>query len=277
MKYIVMVCKHHDGFCLWPSKYSDYSISRSRYSRDIIASLVNSCEKTGIKVGFYYSLWDQHEAYLNDDDWHMLDFISNQLEELLTEYGPVVELRFDGSWTRQQSGWVKTTEDPNKEKESEAEKKQRDEEFIKAWRMEGAFRWQMDHIYDLIKSLQPDCLVMNNSTGAYKGVPLFPVDARTGERYLSLEKDRKVWEWLGKDIYLPLQIEATMSTKGNQRFPEGNWFWHEGDHSVLSKEQIIAYQKKAAEAEANLLLNVGPDQEGVLRDEDKQVLLSLND
>ena len=276
MKYIVIVCKHHDGFCLWPSKYTDYTIDRSNYSRDIIASLVNSCEKSGLKVGFYYSLWDQHEAYVNSDEWHYLDFIKNQLEELLTSYGPVVELWFDGFWTRQRSGWTGIAEEEQEDGDVSIDLKERDENFINAWRMEGAYRWQMDHIYNFVKSLQPDCLVMNNSTGSYKGLPLFPVDARTGERYTNLENDRKIWNWLGKDIYMPLQIETTMSTKGNQRFPSGNWFWHEWDHSVLSKDDVLNHLNRAKTAKANLLLNVGPDYRGKIRAEDEDVLRNLN-
>ena len=275
MKYIVLVCKHHDGFCLWPSKYTDYTVSRSQFARDIVASLVNSCEKTGLKVGFYYSLWDQHESIINNDDWHIMGFIKNQLEELLTNYGPVVELWFDGFWKRQLSGWTQKAGSVEAEGAKTVDSKKRDEDFINAWRMEGAYRWQIDHIYNFVKSMQPDCLVMNNSTDSYKGVPLFPVDARNGDRYIDIENDRKIWSWLGKDVYMPLQIETTMSTKGNQRFPSGNWFWHEWDHSVLSKEEVIDYLGKAKASNANLLLNVGPNNLGVLREEDEQILQNL--
>jgi alpha-L-fucosidase len=275
MKYIVLVCKHHDGFCLWPSKYTDYTISRSRFSRDIVASLVNSCENTGLKLGFYYSLWDQHVAFNNNDDWYLLEYILNQLEELLMGYGPVVELWFDGFWERQQSGWTQITEQAGKEGQDPIDLNKRGEDFINAWRMEGAYRWQMDHIYNFVKNLQPDCLIMNNSTGSYQGVPLFPVDARNGERYKNPEKDRKIWNWLGRDVYIPLQIETTMSTKGNPRFPSGNWFWHDWDHSVMSKEEVLNYLNIANTSKANLLLNVGPTNLGVLREEDEQILRNL--
>jgi alpha-L-fucosidase len=277
MKYVVIVCKHHDGFCLWPSKYTDYTISRSQFSRDIIASLVNSCETTGLKVGFYYSLWDQHESFINDDEWHMLDFIKKQLEELLTGYGPILELWFDGFWKRQQSGWEVQPEQSDDDDQNTDVPKDRDEAFIHAWRMEGAYRWQIDHLYDFVKSLQPNCLVMNNSTNAYKGVPLFPVDIRNGERYNNLGEDRKIWNWLGKEVYVPLQIETTMSTKGNQRSPAGNWFWHKWDNSVLSKEEILDNKNKANSVKANLLLNVGPTNLGMLRKEDERILRGLLD
>lgn len=207
----------------------------------------------------------------------MLEFIKNQLEELLTGYGPIVQLWFDGFWNRQQSGWVNDPESTNQDDAEPVDRKKREEDFISAWRMEGAFRWQMDHMYDFVKSLQPDCIIMNNSTSSYKGVPLFPVDARNGERYKDLENDRKIWQWLGEDVFMPLQIETTLSTKGNQRFPSGNWFWHDWDHSVLPKDEVQNYLAAAKKLAANLLLNVGLTDEGILRDEDAQLLRNLYD
>jgi len=148
--------------------------------------------------------------------------------------------------------------------------------FINAWRMEGAFRWQMDHLYQFIKSIQPNCLVMNNATTAYPGVPLHPVDIRSGEKYTNPNKnDVKVWDWLNGKVYLPLQIETTMSVKGNEQFKSGNWFWHEWDHSVASKETILNYLNVSRQMEANLLLNCGPMANGKMRPEDVDVLSNL--
>jgi alpha-L-fucosidase len=277
MRYIVMVTKHHDGFCLWPSRYTDYNITRSRYSRDILENLANSAVKYGLKLGFYYSLWDQHVSEHTMREWEYIEYIKNQLTELLSNYGPIVEIWFDGFWRRQQSGWEKMPEGENGTEESNGGLTERNQDFIDAWRMEGAYRWQMDHLYNFIKSLQPGCFVMNNSTGSYPGVPLFPVDVRTGERYVNFEQDRKIWTWLGQQVFVPLQIEITMSTKGNQRFPEGNWFWHEWDHSFLPKEKVKQYLDFARKQEANLLLNVGPGPDGRLRKEDEAVLTTLNE
>ncbi|MEQ8706406.1 MAG: alpha-L-fucosidase [Phaeodactylibacter sp.] len=275
MKYVVLITKHHDGFCLWPTKQTKYSVSATPWKGDLVAEVVNSAEKHGLKVGFYYSLWDRHEKSHDTDEWAYIDFMKRQLEELLTGYGPIVEMWFDGFWKKQQTGWSKK----NKELEGEAEKQAfnaaRNQKFIEAWRMEGAYRWQMDHVYQFIKSLQPDCLVMNNSTTAYPGVPLHPVDIRSGEKYTEVAEDQKVWNWLGKDRYLPLQIETTMSTKGNKKFPSGNWFWHEWDKSVLEKKKILHYLSVAQKMEANLLLNVGPSDQGLLREVDEQTLKGL--
>lgn len=267
MKYIILVTKHHDGFCLWPSQHTAYSVASTPYHGDIIAELVNSAEKHGLKVGLYYSLWDQHEKSHDENEWeYVSDFMKGQLEELLTGYGQVVELWFDGFWKKQKHGWTKR---------GEGEPAKRAHNFIEAWRSEGAYKWQMDHIYQFIKSIQPDCLVMNNSTTSYPGVPLHPVDIRSGEKYTEVTEDQKIWEWLGNKVYLPLQIETTMSAKGSEKFPSGNWFWHAWDHSAKPKDEILNYLQLAEKMEANLLLNVGPNDQGKLRGVDIEVLTGL--
>lgn len=277
MKYIVVITKHHDGFCLWPGQYTDYSVKSTPYKGDLLEEVAKSASKYGLKVGFYYSLWDRHEKSHDTNEFIYIEFMKNQIRELLTNYGEIVELWFDGFWKKQQTGWEKPITNSTCEKiTGTLDCKSRDEKFIQSWRNEGAYRWQMDHLYQYIKSLQPNCLVMNNSTTAYPGVPLHPVDVRSGEKYTKVNpNDQKIWKWLGKDVYLPMQIETTMSIKGNKQFPSGNWFWHEEDHSVLPKEMISSYLKIAEQMDANLLLNCGPMANGKLRPEDVDVLTQL--
>ena len=264
MKYIVLVTKHHDGFCLWPTKHTDYSVANTPFRGDVVGSLAESVRKYGLKLGLYYSLWDANHPAHTEDEPAYVEFMKLQLRELLTQYGEVVELWFDGFWKKQQSGW-KTREGGHTPPE----------DFIQAWRMEGAHRWQIDHLYHYVKGLQPNCIVMNNATGRYPGVPLHPVDAICGEKALSDRDYRNVWTWLGKEKYFPMQIEATLSVKGNQRFPSGNWFWHEWDHSVASLEQVRDWQELARTKNANLLLNCGPSPRGELRNEDQALLKQL--
>lgn len=276
MRYVVLVSKHHDGFCNWPSKLTAYSIASTPYKKDIIASLANSAQKYGLKLGLYYSLWDRHEkSHDTDIATYVSDFMLPQLEELMTGYGEIIELWFDGFWKYQKNGWTKKNQDIDGEAKSEERNAQRDLDFMQAWRNEGAYWWQMDRVYQTVKKWQPDCLIMNNSTTAYPGVPLFPVDIRSGEKYTKVANDRKVWNWLGKDIYLPLQIETTMSVKGDEQFKSGNWFWHEWDHSVAGRQTILNYLDIAQKMKANLLLNVGPSDKGLLRKEDEKTLLEL--
>ncbi|MCB0587748.1 MAG: alpha-L-fucosidase [Phaeodactylibacter sp.] len=277
MKYVVLVTKHHDGFCLWPTKHTRYSVEATPWKGDLVGELVNSAHKHGLQVGFYYSLWDCHEKSHDTNDWAYVDFMKRQLEELLTQYGEAIELWFDGFWKKQKTGWTKKNKELEGEAGFEEWNRERNLAFISAWRTEGAYRWQMDHLYQYIKSLQPGCLVMNNSTTAYPGVPLHPVDIRSGEKYTGVAEDQKVWEWLGEKRYFPLQIEATMSVKGDKRFPSGNWFWHEWDTSALEKRQILNNLEVAGKVEANLLLNVGPSAKGLLREIDERTLKYLRE
>ena len=280
MKYVILVTKHHDGFCNWPTKYTDYSVQATPLKIDIVKRVSESAKKYGLAFGIYYSLWDRHEKTHDTDEHAYVEFMKNQLRELLTQYGPICELWFDGFWKKQRSGWKKTAKTTsgaaanaeNKDKSEFAEPN----DFIASWRMEGAYRWQMDHLYQFVKSLQPDCLIGNNATTAFPGVPLHPVDYRCGEKATDYTKDQKVWKWLDQDKYIPLQIETTMSQKGKKGdFESGSWFWHDWDHSVASKAQIKEWQKKARELQANLLLNCGPMGNGQLRPEDVAVLRSL--
>ncbi|MFO7934273.1 MAG: alpha-L-fucosidase [Bacteroidales bacterium] len=266
MKYMVPVVKHHDGFCLWPTKYTDYSVSQTPFGKDLLGMLADSASRHGLKMGIYYSLWDSHHTLHDTDENGYVEFVKNQMEELLTGYGELVQVWFDGFWKKQQSGWTHTDGTHASP-----------EEFIRAWRMEGAYRWQMDHLYQFIKAMQPGCMVMNNATSRYPGVPLHPVDATCGEKAFTETRYRKVWPWLGKDHYFPLEIEATMSVRGNDRFPKGNWFWHQWDHSVATVEQVRRWLELAGALDANLLLNCGPMANGRLRPGDVEVLTSLRD
>jgi len=278
-KYVVLVTKHHDGFCNWPTKYTDYSVNATPLKIDLMKRVSDSAKKYGLDFGIYYSLWDRHEKTHDKDEKAYVEFMKNQLRELLTNYGPICELWFDGFWKKQRTGWKPSK--PAGEVAANADNKNRSEfadatDFIHSWRMEGAYRWQMDHLYDFIKSIQPNCLVANNATTAFPGVPLHPVDLRCGEKATDQKSDQKIWNWAGEDKYLPLQIETTMSQKGKKGdFESGSWFWHDWDHSVASKEQVKGWLKKAEELQANLLLNCGPMGNGKLRPEDVEVLRSL--
>lgn len=266
MTYVVLVTKHHDGFCNWPTSYTTYSVRSTPFNNDLVGQLVASARKYGLKVGFYYSLWDRHEPTHDLDEHAYVQFMKNQLRELLANYGEVIELWFDGFWKKQQSGW-KTASGEHAPPE----------QFVKSWRFEGAFRWQMDHIYQFVKELQPRCLVMNNATTRYPGVPLHPVDILSGEKATEVSHYKRVWDWLGKPKYFPMQIETTMSQRGKEQFTSGSWFWHEWDHSVASKEQIQGWLKTAGKMNANLLLNVGPMANGKLRPEDVDVLSKVSE
>ena len=117
MKYIVITTKHHDGFCLFDSQFTEYDImDATPFKRDIMKELSDECRRQDIKIGWYYSVMDWHHPdYLPRRKWERrpaegadynryVDYMRNQLRELVTDYGPVGVIRFDGGWTCSDSG-----------------------------------------------------------------------------------------------------------------------------------------------------------------------------
>ncbi len=97
-KGIILTCKHHDGFCLWPSKYTDHSIANSPYLNgkgDVVKQLSESCLQQNVKFGIYMSPWDRNRSDYGQDSY--ITYYRNQLKELFSTYGPVFEMWFDGA------------------------------------------------------------------------------------------------------------------------------------------------------------------------------------
>lgn len=99
MKGLILTCKHHDGFCLWPSKYTEHSIKNSPYKNgkgDIVRETMEACREYGLKFGVYLSPWDRNnESYGKGKEYD--DYYVNQLTELLTEYGDIFVVWLDGA------------------------------------------------------------------------------------------------------------------------------------------------------------------------------------
>lgn len=264
MRFVVLVTKHHDGFCNWPTSRTRYSVASTPWRRgagDVIADLAESCDKHGLKLGLYYSLWDRNCTLHDTDDAAYSAFMTDQLFELLDgRYGPVVELWFDGMWSKMPDDWKRLSP----------------ADFQRTWREQAAPRWQWDRVYRHIKSLQPGCVVLNNTTTHFPGVPIMPVDARTGERAEQMDADQTVWEFEGQRHVLPLQIETTLSRKGPEGdFATGSWFYHPWDDTVAPREEILKWHTVARAKRAVLLINAPITPEGKLRDVDDRALRSL--
>jgi alpha-L-fucosidase len=168
MKYMILTSRHHDGFSNWNTKQSDWNIMNTPYGKDLIKQLADECRKQEMKLGFYYSLLDwtrddyqwrtgrtgQRSGRTAPGDWRgYVDFMKAQLTELLTEYGDVAVIWFDGHWDQ--------TADENRTDHS------------------TAVDWHYPEIYGLIRKLQPNCLIANNHH-----LPPFP-----GEDYQVFERD----------------------------------------------------------------------------------------
>ncbi|MDI6782854.1 MAG: alpha-L-fucosidase [bacterium] len=258
MKYAVLTAKHVDGFCLWPSKYTDYSVKNAPRRLDIVGAFTEEFRKAGLKVGLYYALWDQNYPQYEQDEIYA-EYMRNQIQELLTNYGEILELWFDGAWDKDYPT--------------------RDWPYHPEWELDPKSglghgeRWQWKKIYETVHRLQPNCLVVNNSSSDRPGdVRYHPVDIRTSEHFDFLWKEKICDPILdpifenekGEKVYIPLEYCTTLSP---------GWFWIEGQtirHPSVAT--ICGWYRTARKHQANLLLNAGPNKEGVIPEYNRSYL-----
>lgn len=250
MRYVLIISKHHDGFCLWNSQWTDYDVGSAEMPADVIAAAAAACKKYDMGLALYYSLWDRHEpTYANDDFYNQ--YMLRQLSELLGNYGPICELWLDGGWDKANS------------------------------------RWPTAEIYDLARRLQPDCQVSVNwtigtpgnsdqalvlPTDQQEGYPFryFPSDFRLGDPYLPKFPDPKIFSHQGQSYYLPFEATITLSS-------QNHWFFNTKDLVNKSVDQLAGYYYAATAQDNILVLNAPPDRSGKVRDIERNTLLRLRD
>jgi alpha-L-fucosidase len=242
MKYITLITRHHDGFSMWDTKYSSYNIMNTPYKKDVVKMIADECHKQDIKLFLYYSLLDWgREDYPHEtgrtgqkaerqghvDYAHYLQFMKNQLTELLTNYGEIAGIWFDGHWDQTKP-------------EGETDRSSR-------------IDWHYDEIYALIHKLQPKCMIGNN----HHMTPFPGEDFQMFERDLPGENKSGLSFQKASDK-LPLETCETMN---------GSWGFNIKDDKYKSVKQLIHYLVNAAGRNANFLLNVGPMPNGKVQSE----------
>jgi alpha-L-fucosidase len=241
MRYVVLTAKHVDGFCLWPTKHTQYSVAATPQRRDLVAELVTAFAQEGLKIGLYYALLDRNCNFY-EDDARYAEYVRGQVTELLTSYGDIVELWFDGAWDK---------DHPT-----------RDWPHDPTWPPGIGARWEWDKLYEHIHRLQPRCLVIQNSSSDRPGVPNYlPVDARTSEHFDFVWQERlcaprldPIFATASGPVFLPLEYCTTLTP---------GWFWQSGScYSHASAEAIAGWRLRARGQKANFLLNLGPDTTG---------------
>ena len=229
-RYICITSRHHDGFSMFHTKYSDYNVvDATPFKRDVIKELAEECQKQGIKLHLYYSHldWTREDYYPLGRTGHgtgrtahgewatYYEFMNHQLTELLTNYGPIGAIWFDGMWDQP-----------------------------------DGFDWKLDEQYALIHKLQPACLIGNN----HHKSPYPGEDFQMFERDLPGENKAG---FSGESVVgrLPLETCETMN---------GMWGYQIKDQNYKSVTELVRLLVRAAGKGANLLMNIGPQPNGEL-------------
>ena len=230
MKYFVITTKHHEGFCLWDTKYTDYKAPNTPAGRDLLREVVDAFRAEGLRVGFYYSLLDWHHPDFTIDQIHPLwdkvdhdefnkgrdmhryaEYMRNQVTELLTNYGKIDVLWFDFSYPSRGKG--------------------RDD-------------WESEKMIRLVRSLQPDIIVDNRLDLPGSGDIVTPEQFTPDRGMTDEEGNPVVWE-------------------GCQTF-SGSWGYHRDETSWKSVEMCIQMLVNHVSRNGNLLMNVGPTSRGYI-------------
>ena len=252
MKYAVLTTKHHEGFCLFDSKYTDYKITNTPYGKDLVKEYVDAFRAEGIKIGLYYSLIDWHHPdypidviHPRRDDGELLDkgrdvkkyaeYMRNQVTELLTNYGKIDILWFDFTYAnpnaREILGFDKKNPPPDP--------------FKKPWMQSNGGKskddWEAEKLLKLVRDLAPGIVVNNR---------------------LDLEGDTVTPEQVGVGSW-PKDENGELLTWEVCHTFSGSWGYNRDEMTWKSPKTLIEILINTVACGGNLLMNVGPNARGI--------------
>lgn len=252
LKELILTAKHHDGFCLWPSRYTEHSIKNSPYKNgkgDIVKEFTDACKKYNIKAGLYLSPWDRNHAAYGKPEY--ITYYRNQLTELLTNYGDIAEYWVDGA-----NGGTGYYGGANEERI-----------------IDRKTYYDWDSTFHLAKKLQPDILIFSDAgpdihwIGNEKGF--------AGETFWSMMDLNRVYIGTPETDYLNSgDPNGTSWVVGECDVSiRPGWFYHaKEDDAVKTPQQLIDIYYKSVGRNAVLLLNIPPDRRGLLHEKDVENL-----
>jgi alpha-L-fucosidase len=252
-KGIILTSKHHDGFCLWPSKYTEHSVKNSPWKGgkgDVVKELADACKKTGLKFGVYLSPWDRNRADYGQPSY--IQYYRNQLTELFTNYGPVFEMWFDGA--NGGDGYYGGANETR--------------------RIDGATYYDWPNTLDLVRKIQPQVLFFSDAGPDLRWVG--------NERGVAGETN---WNTISNDtLYAGKpRIERLLNTgseNGDKWIPaevdvsiRRGWFYHDKEDSLVkSPQRLLDIYLTSVGRGSTLLLNVPPDKRGLIHENDIKAL-----
>ncbi|MWB93310.1 alpha-L-fucosidase [Flavobacterium sp. GA093] len=248
MKGIILVAKHHDGFCLWPSAYTERSVKNSPWENgkgDLVKELAAACKEYDLKLGLYLSPWDRNHAEYGKEGY--ITYFRNQLKELLTNYGDVFEMWFDGA--NGGDGYYGGANETRKINSLEY------------------YNW--DETYKLIYKIAPKTLVWG--IGPSEARWIGNEEGRAGKTNWSLLRQKD--ELAGKVHY----TEFVSGHEDGEKWVPGEadvsirpgWFYHAvEDDKVRSLDEMVDIYYESIGRNANLLLNLPVDRRGLVHEND---------
>ena len=255
-RYVLLVTKHHDGFCLWDSQWTDYDVASSPEPTDVVRAVSDACRKYGLQFAVYYSLWDRHEpTYREKDFGKYIQYMERQLTELMTQYGEVCELWLDGAWD-------KPVDD-----------------------------WQIPRLYKLVRRLQPYCAIGVNHTVAgveslksYQWGDLvlpdscnrdnryylrfFPSDFRLWDPMIAPLYDKKQYLHNGVSYYQPFEHTICLSKSWN-------WFQKDKPMPVRDLDELEELFYWTTSNDNTLVIDLAPDRTGRIRPHEVDRIVEL--
>ena len=244
MKGVILTAKHHDGFCLWPTELTEYCIRNTPYKDgkgDIVGELAAACKKYGIKFAVYLSPWDRHQANYGTPEY--VDYFHKQLTELMTNYGEVFEVWFDGA--NGGDGWYGGAKDSRT--------------------IDRKTYYNYPRIYEILDKLQPQAIVFSDggpgcrwvgNENGFAGATNWSF-LRAGEVYPGYPKYRELqYGHADGNQWVPAECDVSIRP---------GWFYHpEEDNRVKTVDQLTDLYYRSVGHNATLLLNFPVDRDGLI-------------
>ncbi len=256
MKGLIITAKHHDGFCLWPSRLTEHSVARSPWrdgKGDVLRELADACREYGLKMGVYLSPWDRNHADYARPEY--ITYYRSQLRELLTGYGTQFEVWFDGA--NGGDGYYGGARERR--------------------RIDNRTYYDWPNTWDIVRQLQPGAVMFSDAgpdvrwVGNESGVAFetswygldraatYPGDANYSKTLAPGRADASDW--------VPPEVDVSIRP---------GWFYHAAeDPKVKTVERLLTIYHQSVGRGANLLLNIPPDRRGLIPDIDAERLRSF--
>jgi len=256
MEGIVITAKHHDGFCLWPSEYTEHSIRNSPWKNgkgDILKDLKEACEEYGLKLGMYLSPWDRNHAEYGTEVY--IEYYRNQLKELLGNYGEIFEVWFDGA--NGGNGYYGGARETRK--------------------IDNKTYYDWENTRKIVRELQPMAVMFSDGgpdirwVGNERGYAADPnwSTIRSGSFYPGVGGKNAQLQSGHEDgdLWLPAEVNTSIRP---------GWFYHKSqDDKVKSLNQLIDNWYHSVGMNGNFILNIPPDQRGLFHENDVKRLMDL--